>query len=139
MGRYEPLRSFLDDQRTERVPVTFQEIEQILGASLPNSKRYPAWWSNNPSNNPMTKIWLAAGFVTEQVDTAAEKLVFRRTATSPRDTGVAETGAAYAAPAKRRSGDWLAQLRAELGGTVKVAPGWNLTDPSGEVWDAERE
>ena len=78
MGRYEPLRAFLDAQAGDRIQLTFQEVENILGVALPASKRYPAWWSNNPSNNPMTKVWLAAGFVTEQVDTAGERLVFRR-------------------------------------------------------------
>ena len=125
MGRYEPLRSFLEGQSAERVQVTFREIEQILGGELPNSKRYPAWWSNNPSNNPMTKVWLEAGFLTEQVDVAGERLTFRR----------AEMDGVK--PGKPRAG-WLAALRAELGGTVQVAPGFDLTEPTGEVWDAER-
>lgn len=126
MGRYEPLRAFLVEQPGEHVPVTFQQIEEILGVGLPNSKRYPAWWSNNPSNNPMTKVWLEAGFVTEQVDVAAGRLTFRR----------AETASPLGqAP---RAG-WIAKLQAKLGGTVQVAPGWDLTNPTGEVWDAERE
>ena len=48
--------------------MTFAEIEALLGEKLPASKQYPAWWSNNPSNNPMTKEWLAAGFQTESVE-----------------------------------------------------------------------
>ncbi|WP_293907575.1 hypothetical protein [Phenylobacterium sp.] len=119
--------------------LTFREVEAVLGASLPNSKKYPAWWSNNPSNNPMTKVWLDAGFVTEQVDTIAEKLVFRRAVASERGAGLEEGPVMYPLSPKGRSGDWLARLRAELGGTVKVAPSWDLTSPAGEVWDAERE
>ncbi|SRR5258708_21783888 len=124
MGKYDPLKVFLAGQTGERVPLSFAEIEQLVGAPLPNSKRHPAWWSNNPSNNPMTRAWLAAGYRTEQVDTTAQRLVFRRTESPvPSDSG---TG-------------WLAELRSALGGTAQVAPGYDLTEPTGEVWDAETQ
>jgi hypothetical protein len=121
MGKYDPLKDFLSAQRGERVPMTFAEIERLLGAPLPKSKRYPAWWSNNPSNNTMTQAWLDAGFATEQVDPASENLVFKRAR-----KGIPGEG-------------WLARLRKEMAGTVTVAPGWDLTNPTGESWDAERE
>lgn len=78
MGKYSPLKEFLVEQRKNHVQMTFSEIETVLGIDLPASKQYPAWWSNNPSNNPMTKEWLAAGFETESVNTASGRLVFRR-------------------------------------------------------------
>ena len=80
MGKYEPLGQFLKSQHRDFVPMTFQEIESILAAKLPPSKKYPAWWSNNPSNNVMTKQWLDAGYETESVDIETGKLVFRRKA-----------------------------------------------------------
>ena len=59
MGKYQPLGQFLRKQRTNEVPLTFREIEKIIGAKLPpNSQHYRAWWSNNPFNNVMTKVWL---------------------------------------------------------------------------------
>jgi len=76
-SKYAALGRYLLDRRDQAlVPMSFSEIERLVGTVLPNSKRYPAWWSNNPSNNPMTKIWLAVGFRTEQVNIAEEKLVF---------------------------------------------------------------
>jgi hypothetical protein len=78
VGKYSPLRNFLAGQDGDHVPMTFAEIEKVLDLKLPASKRYPAWWSNNPSNNPMTREWLEAGFETESVNISAEKLVFRR-------------------------------------------------------------
>lgn len=78
MGKYAALRSFLERQNRDHVPMTFGEIESILRLPLPASKRYPAWWSNNPSNNPMTREWLEAGYETESVNIAGERLVFRR-------------------------------------------------------------
>jgi hypothetical protein len=33
----------------------------------------------------------------------------------------------------------LDRIREELGGTVTVMPGVDLTEPTGEIWDAERD
>lgn len=78
MSKYEPLGAYLRAQRAERIFMSFAEIERVLKAKLPPSKKHAAWWSNNPSNNVMTKYWLEAGFKTSDVDTAAERLVFKR-------------------------------------------------------------
>src|SRR3954454_14045935 len=79
MGKYQPLGQFLRNQRTREVPLTFREIEKITGVKLPPKAQHQrAWWSNNPSNNVMTKVWLNAGFESAQVDMEACKLVFRR-------------------------------------------------------------
>lgn len=78
MGKYTPLRFHLLAQEGDRVAMSFDEIERLIGEKLPASKKYPAWWSNNPSNNPMTKEWLAAGFQTEDLDVAGESVAFAR-------------------------------------------------------------
>ena len=79
MGKYEPLGNFLSQLQANYIAMSFTEIEQLLGNKLPaSSKEHRAWWSNNPSNNVMTRQWLAAGYETESVDLAAEKLVFRK-------------------------------------------------------------
>ena len=125
MGKYDPLKTFLLSAETEEVPLTFDEIEALLGTSLPPSKRHPAWWSNNPSNNTMTRAWLEAGYRTERVDPVAHRVVFRRQPQSRTE------------PIAGRGADIVARLRATLGGTVRVAPDVDLTAPTGEVWDAE--
>ena len=86
MSKYEKLGTFLRAQHALELPMTFAEIESVIGYPLPRSARYAAWWSNHPSNNVMTRIWLAAGFKTEQVDVEKKKLVFRRA-----NTGMAES------------------------------------------------
>ncbi|MBP7000331.1 hypothetical protein [Amaricoccus sp.] len=79
MSKYEPLRDHLQRHRREQVPMAFDEIEAILGFSLPaSSRRHRTWWSNNASNSAITRAWLDAGFQTEQVDMAAGRLVFHR-------------------------------------------------------------
>ncbi len=126
MGKYDPLTRFLVGRRTTEVPMSFKEIETVLGTALPPSKQYPAWWSNNPSNNVMTKAWLEAGFQTERVDIGSERLVFRRV----RQTPVAD----------RASGpNLLERIQARLGGAVTIPAGVDITEPTGDIWDAERE
>lgn len=79
MSKYEALGAFLKSQQHERVPMSFAEIERIIGVKLPMSARkHRPWWSNNPTNSVMTKVWLDAGFESEQVDMVARKLVFKR-------------------------------------------------------------
>jgi hypothetical protein len=126
MGKYDPLKTFLQSNQAEEVALSFKEIEAVLGAPLPASRQYPAWWSNNPSNNPMTKVWLDAGYRTERVNVESGKVVFRRTRRR-RDEN--QSGA---------SDNVIDRLQAALGGTVRVAPGVDLCEPTGEIWDAER-
>lgn len=80
MSKYSPLEKFLKaNANKDTIPMSFMEIEQVLGFKLPESSRkYRAWWSNNSSNNVMTESWLNAGFETQNVDMQSRKLSFRR-------------------------------------------------------------
>lgn len=129
-SKYAPLESHLRDSGRERVPMTFREIERVIGVPLPKSAlRHRALWSNNPANWVMTNAWLAAGYATEQVDMQNRKLVFRKTVQAPRTAGKAPVGE------HRKS---FADVFGALKGTVKIAPGTNLTDPVDVDWDAAR-
>lgn len=119
MSKYDPLGRYLKSQSRECVPMTFAEIERLLRAELPPSKLHRAWWSNNPSNNVMTKQWLNAGYETEQVDVEAGKLVFRRVAVT-RQTPDMATGSIFGC----------------LKGMATVLPGTDLTAPTGQDWEA---
>jgi hypothetical protein len=125
MGKYSRLGEFLRAQRTKQVPMTFAEIERVIGAKLPpNSPQYPAWWSNNPSNNVMTKVWLSAGFRTEQVDVKSRKIVFRRV----------EEGPAEAPPPSRARKGERHPLFGALKGLVRIPQGVDLTEPADPDW-----
>lgn len=77
--KYAPLTRHLRDINISTCPMTFTEIEEIIGAPLPHSaRRHRAWWSNNPGNSVMTTAWLDAGWRSSDVDMDGEKLVFRR-------------------------------------------------------------
>ena len=128
MAKYTRLGDFLTAQRAGEVPMTFADIERVIGGPLPPSKLQRAWWSNNPSNNVMTRAWRAAGFRTARVDVAGERLVFRR---EPEE-GPPAPGGEAAEPE-----DFLQRLRARLGGTVRIPPGVDITAPTAERWEAE--
>ena len=134
MGKYAPLKPFLMAQEGDQVPMSFAEIEQVLGLSLPASKRYPAWWSNNPSNNPMTREWLDAGFETESVNVAGEKLVFRRV----RNRHSSPTGWQDGSPDGAHSGGERSRQAPGFGfmkGLLTIEDGYDVTGPSDESWD----
>ena len=128
MSKYTPLGDYLRKQRKDLVPMTFSEIERIVGSKLPNSQRYPAWWSNNPWNNVMTQIWLDAGFQTEQVDIPGRKLVFRRVATLG---SKAENGQPSSNDSDPSADHPIVGC---MRGTVQIAPGVDLTEPADPDW-----
>jgi hypothetical protein len=79
MSKYEPLTAYLCKQPYREVRRGFGDLEKILGFELPSSARqHRAWWSNNGSNNVMTKAWLSAGFRTRDVDMEKQRLTFER-------------------------------------------------------------
>lgn len=123
MGKYEPLGIYLREQRAQEVPLSFSQIERITGVRLPpKAQHHRAWWSNNPSNNVMTKVWIEAGFESTRVDMAARKLVFRRIGRTPVEKA-----------ATPRKGE-----RHPLFGALKdvtfIAPGVDLTEPADPDW-----
>ena len=78
-ARAAPSSLHLRDSGRAEIPMTFSEVEQVIGTRLPPAARkHRALWSNNPSNWVMTKAWLAAGYETANVDMQARTLVFRK-------------------------------------------------------------
>lgn len=129
MGKYEPFGQFLRKQRTQEVRLTFGEIENIVKAKLPPSARQQrAWWSNNPDNSVMTKVWLDAGFRSEQVDMEARKLVFRRMSMPSGQRPPEEK------PTSRSIERGQHPLRGALKGFVQIMPGTDLTKPADPDW-----
>jgi hypothetical protein len=127
VSKYDPLEHFLGSSNASRLPMTFDEIERILGFPLPHSQTHRAWWSNNPSNNVMTKAWLAAGYETEQVDIEGRKLVFRRVGKAPVSAGESANPTAPKPSRRHPLFGWMK-------GTFTIAPGTDLTAPADPEW-----
>jgi hypothetical protein len=152
---YEVLGHYLVAQKKTLLPMTFSEVARVVGRKLPNSAKYPAWWSNDPSNNPMTRVWLKAGFKTEQVDTTMQRLVFRRvggepgtvvtaglparkpSSDQPAISGFGDVARSYKA-GEPKSSDPPPRCRHPLYGALKgyirIMPGVDLTEPADPEW-----
>jgi hypothetical protein len=79
MSKYDPLRRYLADRRTDQAPMTFAEVEQVLGFPLPPSARaHAAWWSNNTGTHVGVRAWRETGWKTSRVDIGGERVVFVR-------------------------------------------------------------
>jgi hypothetical protein len=126
MSKYDALGAFLRNQRTDRVPMSFAEVERVTGRKLPPSAaKHRPWWSNNPDNSVMTRVWLNAGFESEQVDMAGRKLVFRRVREPVSSAGGENSGG--------RGGKYH-PLFGALRGSMRIPPGTDLTRPADPDW-----
>ena len=141
MSKYEPLQDYLGEKAESEIPMTFEAIEEVIGAKLPPSAfDHRAWWSNNPSNSVITHAWLNAGYKSAEVDMTGRKLVFRK---SGPDGSLSDAGDAgpptvdpEAAEMPRQS--IVSRIADALKGTVTVKPGTDLTEPVDVEWDAAR-
>ncbi|MYE11034.1 MAG: hypothetical protein F4X99_05105 [Gammaproteobacteria bacterium] len=80
-GKYAPLYRHLAGMSTMEWPVSFGELEAILGFDLPASARlYRPWWSNQRrgTGHSHALAWYVAGWKTRSVDLESETLVFER-------------------------------------------------------------
>jgi hypothetical protein len=135
MSKYEPLERYLREQQADEVPLTFRDIEKIIGGELPASQFSRAWWSNNPNNNVMTSAWLAADYMTEKVDIKNRRLVFRRIGAirarplsqENRERHTRWYGAEPAWPGRHPLFGWMK-------GTVSMLAGVDLTEPADPEW-----
>lgn len=77
---YDPLRELLQDREDGTVPMTFSEIEEVLGRPLPASaRRHRPWWANERhGTHTHAQAWLEAGRRTENVDMDLETVEFVR-------------------------------------------------------------
>jgi len=139
MSKYQGLGSYLLSQPFNEVPMTFSEIERVTGVKLPpKAQLHRAWWSNNPSNNVMTKVWLAAGFQTERVDMVSRKLIFKRKTANPlppaappnktKGSGMSDAARPFAHAEDAKPVDRHPLIGA-MAGTFTIEPGYDLTSP----------
>jgi hypothetical protein len=125
MAIYDPLGQYLAKNAALRIPMTFREVESVLGRKLPSSAyRHRPWWANEARGHSHAKAWLEAGYETQQVDMVGKKLVFAR-ASAPH--GVAESRREFE-PMEKKQGRH--PLIGSMKGTFSIEPGWDLTRPA---------
>ncbi len=65
MARYDPLRDYLQKQTLRELVLTFREVEEIVGGTLPASAERPQWWANEAdidTSHVQRNAWRAAGY-----------------------------------------------------------------------------
>lgn len=76
MGIYQPLAEYLAAAGEEQVRLSFSNLEEILGFSLPESAyTFPAWWSNS-GGHTQAKAWGQAGYRVSTVNLKGQSVLF---------------------------------------------------------------
>lgn len=81
MSKYSPLASHLEALAASEVRLTFKEIEEILGDSLPASAhKFKAWWANQAAHpsHPWATEWMEAGWMSDGLCLSEEWVRFKR-------------------------------------------------------------
>ena len=66
MNDYDALRDYLMKEKREELVLSFEAIEEIIGAALPRAAQRASWWDSlrSPQEKmPQREACLAAGFV----------------------------------------------------------------------------
>jgi hypothetical protein len=80
-GEFRPLFTYLRDRFSDRLVLTFGQIEDLIGVSLPGVARVEReWWGNTESTSDRPRhsdAWILAGR-TATVNLSAECVTFER-------------------------------------------------------------
>jgi hypothetical protein len=82
MSAYNPLFKFLSLKSAggmKIIPATFNQIEAVLGFTLPGTARNnPQWWGNltGDTRHVQCRAWLNAGFETRNLRLSEERVDF---------------------------------------------------------------
>lgn len=80
LSKYQPLADFLHSYQGDSVQLTFQQLEQIIGDSLPPSSQTWSWWINSDiPSRPQAGQWLAAGWRRGTLQLSNQIVTFERT------------------------------------------------------------
>jgi CBS domain-containing protein len=80
-SRYAALADWLQSQPggKDEARLTFEEIEQIIGGSLPASAyEHRAWWANDSQGHPHSQLWLEVGWRTNYLNRTESAVTFVR-------------------------------------------------------------
>jgi len=80
-GKYKALYEYLENRYANTVVLTFAQIEDLLGFTLPDSARVgQEWWADRAPNDtppPHSRSWTLAGR-TATLNLQAQTVVFER-------------------------------------------------------------
>ncbi len=80
-SRYTPLAIYLQSLPIEqdKVEMSFEEIELLIGVRLPKyARQHRSWWANDSSGHVQSQQWLGAGWRVSSVSMSGERVTFTR-------------------------------------------------------------
>lgn len=78
-SKYQPLQQHLENSNTAEITLTFTEIEQIIGNTLPDSAHTKRqWWGNRNKGALQSTSWIQAGYSVTKIDLEAKKITFSK-------------------------------------------------------------
>lgn len=80
-GRYAPLKLWLERQppSDKTLQLSFQQVEEILGAPLPpTAYEHRSWWANDSVGHIQSQYWLEAGWRVDDVNLNEKTVIFER-------------------------------------------------------------
>lgn len=78
-SRYAPLAVWLQNQESNRIFLSFEEIEAIIQDALPTSARkHRNWWANDTVSHSQSQQWIEAGWRVSNVNISEERVIFSR-------------------------------------------------------------
>ena len=77
-SKYWPLFRYLSQSGDEEIPLSFAQIEALLGAALPASARNRRDWWSNRKHALQAAAWTEAGYQAEDLDLGAETVTYRK-------------------------------------------------------------
>ena len=86
MNDYDALRDYLKRQKQTEFVLSFEQIEEIIGAALPRAAQRASWWDTLRSPDiqmPQREACLAAGFTATRLPDG-NSVRFKRMPSNPR-------------------------------------------------------
>ena len=124
-SKYEKLAEYLKELDVDKINLSFDEIEKILGEPLPGSAEERAWWANSATNNHALNGWLDIGWQTANVNMDDRILDFMKVPANRLSASPQSLSDHSAAPNRRRSSR-ASTNRAELDRIVQRAGGVDM-------------
>lgn len=78
-SKYQPLQEYLEKSNTAEITLTFTEIEEIIGNTLPDSARTKRqWWGNRNKGALQAISWIKAGYNVTKINLEEKKITFSK-------------------------------------------------------------
>lgn len=77
--KYIRLAAFLagQPQGVDEIVMSVEEIERVVGSTLPHNSRFPSWWRND-DRKMHSRAWMSAGWEVAEKAGSQDRIVFVR-------------------------------------------------------------